>query len=290
MKAQFECSKLDKTRSLVVLELDLIAFDAPWHFHPELELTYIIEGSGERFVGDSVEPFTAGDLVLLGSKVPHYWQSDSPSATPPKSPPADDEISSRAKALVFHFRNNFADSYPEHRDVSHMLHQQCGGGLKFAPDHRTVDFIRDIPNHQVNLRIPKFLELLTLLVPMKRVALSNVHSDARLDTKANHRISKATEYIHLHYCEPKLSLSDVASAVAMSPSAFSRYFHRITGQTLNRYIAAKRIGRASMLLAETDHSISAIAVRSGFGSLSSFNRQFRRSQNVSPRLFRKKHR
>lgn len=292
MKAQFECSKLDETRSLVLLELDLDSFDAPWHFHPALELTYIIEGSGERFVGDSVEPFAAGDLVLLGSKVPHYWQSDAGenfakdevTALASASPPP------RSKAIVFHFRENFVDSYPEFRDVGQLLHRKCSGGLKFEPNFEIKERIENFPNHDQRFRVPKFFELLTLLSSMPFQSLSKIHADARLDMKANHRISKATQYVHLHFARPDLSLVDVAASVEMSPSAFSRYFHRFTGQTLNRFIASKRIARSCMILAETDHPITEVAEQSGFGSLSSFNRQFRRIKKISPRQFRAKHR
>jgi hypothetical protein len=48
-----------------------------WHFHPELELTYIIHGKGNRFVGDSIEFFEDGDLVLIGANLPHVWKNDS---------------------------------------------------------------------------------------------------------------------------------------------------------------------------------------------------------------------
>jgi quercetin dioxygenase-like cupin family protein len=47
-----------------------------WHFHPEYELTYILEGQGMRLVADHLAPFAPGDLVLLGPGLPHTWTSD----------------------------------------------------------------------------------------------------------------------------------------------------------------------------------------------------------------------
>src|SRR5690606_29123498 len=49
------------------------AFDAPYHFHPEVELLLMESSRGTRYVGDSVEPYAPGDLVLIGANVPHVF-------------------------------------------------------------------------------------------------------------------------------------------------------------------------------------------------------------------------
>ena len=53
------------------------SFDTAWHHHKEIELLYISQSNGIRFVGDHVAPFFPGDLVLVGSHLPHLWRSDS---------------------------------------------------------------------------------------------------------------------------------------------------------------------------------------------------------------------
>lgn len=61
--------------SFAVREFRQARFESPWHQHREAELTWILRGSGLRYVGDSAEPFAPGDLCLLGGGLPHAWIS-----------------------------------------------------------------------------------------------------------------------------------------------------------------------------------------------------------------------
>jgi hypothetical protein len=47
-----------------------------WHFHTEVELIHFSKGQGTQFVGDNMKRFKAGDVVLVGSNLPHYWRFD----------------------------------------------------------------------------------------------------------------------------------------------------------------------------------------------------------------------
>lgn len=47
-----------------------------WHYHEELELVYFKEGEGTQFIGDHISRFKIGDVVLVGSNLPHYWRFD----------------------------------------------------------------------------------------------------------------------------------------------------------------------------------------------------------------------
>ena len=63
--------------SLIVVRRDVPYFDTPFHFHPECELVYVINGTGKRIIGDKIEVFGPGDMIFLGPNIPHVWYSDS---------------------------------------------------------------------------------------------------------------------------------------------------------------------------------------------------------------------
>ena len=64
-------------RSAIKVKLqEMPRFTYPWHFHSEFELLFVIEGKGTSFVADNIEKFETGDLVLMGSNLPHFWRSD----------------------------------------------------------------------------------------------------------------------------------------------------------------------------------------------------------------------
>ena len=73
MKVLFEQVTPKIESSVSILDLNIARFDAPYHFHPELELTWIRKGYGKRYIGGKVSDFESDDLVLVGSNVPHCW-------------------------------------------------------------------------------------------------------------------------------------------------------------------------------------------------------------------------
>src|SRR5476649_1264478 len=74
-RLQRELIPLDAKASFAFFEFRRARYDFVWHYHPELELALVVKGEGLRFVGDSIQEFFEGDLVLLGQNLPHTWYS-----------------------------------------------------------------------------------------------------------------------------------------------------------------------------------------------------------------------
>src|ERR1700761_1397812 len=88
-----------------------------WHYHPEVELIYFKKGTGTKFIGDSIKRFQSGDVVLVGSYLPHYWRFDDAYFS--------DGAKSSADINVIHFNESFWGDHflnlPENKSIKTIL-------------------------------------------------------------------------------------------------------------------------------------------------------------------------
>lgn len=99
-------------------------------------------------------------------------------------------------------------------------------------------------------------------------------------------IAQSIRFMNRHLFQP-IGVQEVADAVNLSPSHFSRRFKARTGYSPYEYIVLRRIDRAKYLLASTDKSIKEIAFATGYNSEENFIHSFQKNVGISPSLFRK---
>lgn len=100
-------------------------------------------------------------------------------------------------------------------------------------------------------------------------------------------IQNAVGYLHEHFAEP-LTLGDVAAAVSLSPSHFSRLFKLELGVTFVEYLNGLRIQHAKQLLRMTDLPVELVAEETGFRSAGYFSTLFRRVESLTPSAYRRR--
>ena len=283
-KAKFEVVPQSDSYSFAIREFNLPRFASPWHFHPECELTYIVQSRGKWFAGDHRSSFGPGDLVLLGSKLPHAWSSD---------PPAEDP-GSAAHAFVIHFKEDFlgADflSRPEMARVRSLLNK-ARRGLLFTG--KTSEAVAERMARMIEANaLEKLIDVLSIFQILVEAKQSRVLSSAGfspfVDELAGERMNRAYRYIFDHF-SITLDYAELAHSAGMSLSGFCHYFKRATGRTVSDFLSEVRVGHASRLLIETDLSIAEIAYASGYGSLSNFNRRFHGLTGLTPGEYRHQH-
>ncbi len=266
--------------SFLSYEVRQAAFDFFWHFHPEYELTYIVSGQGKRLVGDSVETFDPGDLVLIGPGLPHVWVSEKKADQP-------------AVALVVQFGSAFAEmvsAFPE-LAAAEQLFKKAQQGVCFLParqwkPERKMKIIAGLlPGNPFTA----LLELLQELSVKKSRTLASAQYRLLRSGNDGRRIHKVLKFVQDHYREP-VTVSQAAVMLHLSDSAFCKYFKRSMGKTFSDFVNDIRITQAVSLLIDTDQSVAEVAASCGFENMSYFNRVFLRKKGIQPYKFRESRR
>ena len=276
-----EITSITDNDCFYIVERHKSEFTFPIHSHEEFELNFIEGGRGvRRVVGDSIE--TTGDFELTlvtGDGLEHAWEQggcrekDIREITIQFSPRLlDDKLLSR---------NQFASI--------RKMFERARMGLTFSmPAIMRVYCLLDTLATKEE-RIDQFLDMLRILYELSldtgaRTLASN--SFAKTVTgRESRRVNKVKEFIAQHYTE-EIKLDDLAGLVAMSPSAFSRFFKQYTGRGPVDYIIDVRMGVAARMLVDTTTSVSEICYACGFNNLSNFNRTFKARRGYTPRDFR----
>jgi AraC-like DNA-binding protein len=256
-----------------------------WHYHPELELTWVQQGSGIRFVGDSIENFQAGDLILLGPNLPHFWRSDAAAAAGGQAP---------CQALVVQFGEHFWGeaflALPELAAVRALLRQACRGIRITGPTRDQVSTQMQLLVGAAGLdRILCLLGILQVIAAGDQCYLSGLGYHPPLQAADTKRIPVIYAYTLAHF-SGKIKLEEVAALVHMTPNAFCRYFKKHTRKTYSQFLTEIRIGHACKLLMEDFGSIAQVCLESGFQNFSNFNRYFKAITHLTPYQYTKLHR
>ena len=248
-----------------------------WHYHPEWEIVFSRSGRGTRHVGNSVEKFGPGDLVMLPGNVPHTWCSSKNQVGP-------------ACCTVIHFLPKVWGeafwSMPEVKNFQALCQHALRGvrftgeGVEEVGQRMEALAANDAPSLQSFTELWRIFNLLTKLEvrPLNAVKEGDRGGrDARLD--------ELLAWLESNMGDP-ITQQDAAARVRMSPAGFSRWFKMNMGCVFNRYLNEIRVAKVCAEIAHGRLSITEAAFRAGYNSLSNFNRRFLEVTGVTPKAFR----
>lgn len=280
---------------------------APYHWHSEVELLYVTEGSVQLKTERDSQTLSAGQLQFINPGIVHGIFGNSPR--------------SHHYALVFPLSLLSFAQYDICQDT--LLTPLLSGTLQF-PDGRdlTAHTIREVGRH-IEAISSRYLDFYHKTQPPadRRLldALPFSYAESSADTAplsikiallqiiellyrehafvSNHSTKKAApkndslktifSYIEACYAD-KITLEDLSSVVHMNKNYFCKYFKEKTGMTPFSYLNEYRINQASMQLLLTDAPITDVAFASGFDNMSYFIRQFKHYKGCTPSAFRQK--
>jgi AraC-like DNA-binding protein len=262
-------------------------FFPAWHFHPECEIMLVLEGTGMRFVGDSMERFEQGDLVFYGPNIPHFYRSDEAYYK--------ERSTLLSRAIVIYFKEDFlGESFWDLADIQPVrkLFAQARRGIKFPKiiNETLSRLITDLREDRPG--VSKVIGLLTILQTMadsrdmKR--LSSIAYSEKIDENDCERINKVYQFIMDNYARNP-SLEEISQVACMTSTAFCRYFKSHTHKTYTQFLNEVKVGSACKLLIDNKFSISQICFEVGFNNFPHFNDQFKKIMGITPRQYQFKH-
>jgi YesN/AraC family two-component response regulator len=255
-----------------------------WHFHPEYELVLNIKSNGTRIVGDSVELFDHYDMVLVAGNIPHSWNYYKHDVALPDK-----------HGIIVHFRkSSLGDALLSQHEmdcVNELLNQaERGIGFSTEDARKTEKYLVQMVNNKgIDKMIDFFIVLKIMCQSEKKVLLCSENYKQAYDERGNKKMTDVYTYIRENYFK-QISLEQIAKIAEMSPISFSRFFKKNCGAGFVEYLNRVRTNKACYLLRETEYQVQDIAVECGFESISNFNKQFRKTEGLSPRDYRAQYR
>lgn len=265
--------------SVTVLDLRESFFDPNWHFHPHYQLFTVLEGTGTRFIGDSIQYFEAGDTVFLGPNLPHLWRSDKMYF--------ENNSTLKTHGIVLYFTEDFLGSdFFEKSEMSvlNAFLKNSSRGLVWSGKTRqhVIERLLELRNIKGFKRILILLDLLHSLSQSKDYQfITNENYTNLHKLSETERMQKVYEYVSKNF-KDTIKLSDIAEKVNMSEAAFCRYFKKRTNRSFMDFVNEIRIGNACKLLSQNTLNVSGICFESGFNTISNFNFHFKKIVGKTP--------
>ncbi|MEN8138261.1 MAG: AraC family transcriptional regulator [Bacteroidota bacterium] len=284
MNALYELLDYSKDETFLTFLHKKDSLDTPLHYHPEIEIIYILEGHGTRIIGESIENFDKDDLVVIGSEVEHIWMNNKPH---------NHDINQKFEYIVLFIDSSLISqklfNIPEFRGIKDLLinSNKCIHFNKKSAIELKESFIK-IANGK---GFAKFTDTIKLLDKMSQIKTSKYilkNFNNKFDNNDDRdRLVKCIDYISKNY-QNKIKLETIADFSNLAPNSFCRYFKQRTSKTLSQYISEIRINRACYLLIHTNNLIEEIAFDCGFNTMPNFYTQFAKQKDMLPTDYRNK--
>lgn len=248
-----------------------------WHYHPEIELVYVNGGSGKRQIGSHVSYYTDGDLILIGSNLPHCGFTDNLTGN----------ISETVIQMKLDFLGNDFFDIPEMAKIQ-TLFATANNGVTFSgKTKRKIGEKIEVLEYQTDFqRLLSILNILNELASSSEFKLLNAEGfSLETDIKDNDRINIVFNHVKNNFRE-EITLEEIANMVSMTIPSFCRYFKKITKKTFIQFVNEYRLVHASKLLAEKPMSITEVCFECGFNNFSHFNKSFKAFTGQNPSEYR----
>lgn len=256
----------------------------PWHWHEEVEFSYVRQGVLRVSISGQSYVFRAGEGFFLNANVLHTMGPEEPDrpvlwdshmlhpmllSGPYKSVFDAKYLSPVLKNRTFELAA-FRGETARQREILRLLQQVSAVQETPYSEFRTRNLFSDL-----------WLQLLQEMETLERQSALPKSVDQE-------RIQMMLAFIHRNYAE-KITLEQIASSAMISKRECLRCFQTAIGKPPVAYLLEYRIQKAEQLLRATGLSVTEIAMQTGFSGSAYFAKMFRELRGMSPGQYRKEH-
>lgn len=272
--------KIPKNREdafIFQIDDDLIFYDK-LHQHEEIQLSYIVAGEGTLIVGDTINYYSKGDILVIGSNLPHVFKSDF-------------KVPQSRMLTLFFTKSSFGTEFFELQELAELqqFFNRSMHGFKVISKQKKMTAL--FFKLETASKLSQFLILFKLL---KIASVANYKSlssfiyDKKYSDIEGTRMRNVFEYTMTNF-DQEVTLNAVSEVANMTRNAFCKYFKKRTNKTYIQFLNELRLEHACKLLQQdNEQSIAEVAEASGYSNISNFNRQFKASLGITPLDYRKK--
>lgn len=270
---------IDEGKSFFFDSVHVFWYDqVSFHQHVEWELSYIITGSGTRVVGDVIQKFSRGEIVLIPPNMPHCWSFDE----------HDHDEHAKIRNITICFPRSLiqtcVDNFPE-------LKSACVGIATYTEAIRFEGItLRKLQKIFMEMPAQTDVQKLTSFISMLSIISTSNDKKVVGHSKQVSKTSTKMREIHrfiLNKYQDSITLDDVANHVGMNRSSLCVFFKRVQGKSLITYLNEFRIESSCLMLRETASSIANICHAVGFNDVPYYNRLFKKMKGITPNEYRR---
>jgi AraC-like DNA-binding protein len=267
-----------KEDTLIFQEIKEVQFYGKLHQHEEIQISFIANGEGNILVGDTITSYQKGNVIVLGSNLPHVFRSE-----------INSNETSHMISLFFTidaYGSNFFN-LPEFKKLESFFISTKNGFQIDSISQKTINQFKKLKKANEFDRFILFFKILKNICLHDKKPLSNFIYNKPLTDSEGKRMQVVVDYVMTNY-HREISLEEIAALSNMTKNAFCRYFKSRTNKTLFQFLIEIRVERASKLLLKNQElSVIEIAELCGFNNISNFNRKFKELKKLSPLQYRK---
>lgn len=249
------------------------------HWHAQVEVNFVVEGSVHYLMGDHGIRIEAGELCLFWGGQPHQLDDKS-----------EDAFYAGAHLPLVHF---FRLRLPA--DITGRLMKGAALLTSATDEADPVNFARWFRCVRRGTTAEAQHAVDELLLRIERVRFEpyrivgeheNNRENEAHDQQSSRAVARICDFIAANFMQDINSM-DIAAAADLHPKYAMSVFKKSTGMTMNEYVTLLRLSYAQAQLLQEGTSVLQVAMESGFGSLSAFNKAFRKIAGKSPSNFRR---